>query len=446
MVVTAGIARPPLRIAPFVLTNVALGGLLVSGLGVWVLAATVVVPLIVAVARRPQRGLLLLAALAPFNGLLLVVPAPALAAGWKEALVVGTLAATFVTSGGAREPSRRRLPPWTPALAGLLGVGIVSAVVVGGLQAAVGMKVLFFYVLVAVAVWRCPLDAVERDRLVSVLMGGAVVTAAVGLGQQVVGADTLHALGYEYNTTLRTTGGVLRSFSTFNQPFGFGFFLMLAILIGVPTALQDVKRLRNRAFLASVPVLAVALAFTFVRGAWIGVAVGLAYLGFTRHPVLLLGIPFALVALLFLPQELAAPALSASSAIERVESWQERASQVAAAPLGAGVGVTGSASEKVAELRGGTTYQPDNYYFKILLEFGVLGFWLLILLLVSLFATVRSASRRGGQDGAFASGVAATVLAAAVASLVATYLEIFPMDLYFWLLAGTGSVWADGSR
>lgn len=445
MVMTLRGAPPAVRMAPFVVANLALGGLLLAGLGPWIVALAVVAPLAVAVVGRPQRGLLLLAVLAPFNGLLLVVPAPALAVGWKEALVLLTVAATFVAPRHARGSSRR-LPSWSPAVVGLLAVGTVSAVVVGGLQAAVGMKVVFFYVLVAVAVWRCPFDAAERDRLVSVLMGGAVVTAVIGLGQQVVGAGALHALGYEYNTTLRTTGGLLRSFATFNQPFGFGFYLMLVLLIGIPVALSEPKRWRNRAFLASVPLLAVALGFTFVRGAWMGLAVGLAYLGLVRHPVLLLGIPLALLALLFLPQELAGPALSASSSVERVESWQERVSQVAAAPLGAGVGVTGSASEKVAELRGGTHYQPDNYYFKILIELGVLGFWLLLLLVTSVFTTARSASRLAGERGAVATGVAATVLAAAVASLVATYLEIFPMDLYFWLLAGTVSVWADESR
>ncbi|MBW3547042.1 MAG: O-antigen ligase family protein [Actinobacteria bacterium] len=408
----------------------------------------VLVPLCLAVAERPQRGLLLLAALVPFHGLLLIVPAPAVATGWKEALVLLTLAATVVAPPEARGPSGRRLPPWTPAVVGLVVLGAVSAMIVGGLQAAVGMKTLFFYVLVAVAVWRCPLAAAERDRLVTVLMACGVVTAVVGLGQQVVGGAVLHGLGYEYNSAIRFAGSMLRSFSTFNQPFGFAFFLMLVILIGVPAALSDPGRRRNRAFLVALPVLGVALGFTFVRGAWIGVAVGLAYLGFTRHPVLLLGIPLGVTALLFLPQELAAPALSASSSVERVESWQERGSAVASAPLGAGVGATGSASEKVAELQSGKTrYQPDNYYFKVLLELGVLGLWLFVMLLVSIFATARlAASRLGGEEGAFASGVAATVMAAAVASLVATYLEIFPMDVYFWLFAGAVTPWAAASR
>ena len=448
MALAVGAGRRSPHLAPLAAANLALGAALLGGLGPWVVALAVLVPLGLAVAERPQRGLLLLAALAPFHGLLLIVPAPAVAAGWKEALVLLTLAATVVAPLEARRPPGGRMPPWTLAVVGLLGLGALSAIVVGGLQAAVGMKALFFYVLVAVAVWRCPLAATERDRLVSVLMACGVVTAVVGLAQQVVGGAVLHGLGYEYNSAIRTTGSMLRSFSTFNQPFGFGFFLMLVILIGVPAALSDPGRRRNRAFLLVLPVLGVALGFTFVRGAWIGVAVGLAYLGVTRHPVLLLAIPVGLLALVFLPRELATPALSSSSSVDRLESWQERGSEVASAPLGAGVGASGSASEKVAELRSGKTrYQPDNYYFKVLLELGVLGLWLLVLLLVSVFATAHVAgSRLGGEEGAFAGGVAATVMAAAVASLVATYLEIFPMDVYFWLFAGAVTPWAAASR
>jgi putative inorganic carbon (HCO3(-)) transporter len=448
MALAVGAPRRTSHLPLLVVANLVLGLALLAGVGVWVAALAVVVPLCLAVAGRPQRGVLLLAALVPFHGLLLIVPAPTVVSGWKEALVLVTLAATVVAPPQARAPAGRRPPPWTLAVVGLVALGVLSAVVVGGLQAAVGMKTLFFYVLVTVAVWRCPLDAAERDRLVSVLMACGVITAVVGIAQQVVGGAVLNSLGYEYNSAIRTTGGMLRSFSTFNQPFGFGFFLMVVILVGLPVALADRGRRRNQAFLLALPVLGVALGFTFVRGAWIGVAVGLAYLGSTRQPALLLTIPLGLVALLLLPQELAAPALSSSSSVERVESWRERASQMADAPLGTGVGASGSASEKVAKLGGGDDrYQPDNYYFKVLLELGVLGLWLFLLLLGSLFFTARSAaSRLGGRDGAFAGGVAATVVAVAVASLVATYLEIFPMDVYFWLFAGVVAACVAESR
>ncbi len=405
---------------------------------VWLaLFAAVLLPLAAAVLARPQRGVLLLAALLPLNGLLLIAGLPAWVGRWKEALVLALLAATFFAPSTARAP-RRAFPTWAPGLAGLLVVSALSGLTVGGLQAAVGLKIAFFFALVAVVVWRCPLDATERDRLVTILMVMGFLTAIYGLAQQKLGPARLHDLGYAYNDTIRTTAGLLRSFSSFNQPFGLGYFLMLVLLIGVPHALDEPGRLRSRLFLLALPILGAALALSFVRGAWLGVAVGFAYLGFTRYRILLLGIPLVLVGLLFLPSDVSIAALGASSSAERVSSWQESVDRILANPVGVGVGASGSASEKVAQLRGaGEVYQPDNYYVKILYELGVLGFWMLALLLVAAFGATRDQARRAGpHEGILSTGVSAVVLAVAAASLVSTFFEIFPMDAYFWLLLG----------
>src|SRR5947209_20216609 len=71
-------------------------GVAIAVLGsVRVVALAILVPLVVALTRRPQRGLLLLAALVPFDGLLLLVHVPPLLSGWKEALVLIRLGASF---------------------------------------------------------------------------------------------------------------------------------------------------------------------------------------------------------------------------------------------------------------------------------------------------------------------------------------------------------------
>ncbi|HEV3402513.1 MAG TPA: O-antigen ligase family protein [Acidimicrobiales bacterium] len=392
-------------------------------------------PLAVALARRPQRGIVLLAFLVPFDGLLLLAPSlPPWAAGWKEVLLLATLLATVVAPAEARAGPGPP-PPWAPAVAGLLALALLSALTVGGLQAVWGLKVAFFFVLVVVAVRRCPLDRGERDLLVTLLMVVGVVVAVYALAQQALGHRRLNALGYEYNTVIRSAGGFLRSFSTFTQPFGMGYFLMLVLLVGAAHALGEPRRLRSRAFVLAVPVLGMGLAFSFVRGAWVGLAVGLAYLGFTRFRVLLLGIPLAAVGLLFLPADVSSAALAPTSGIQRVEAWQEKLSRITANPLGVGVGASSSASEKVTEATGtGEIFHPDNQYYKAVYELGVLGLWLLVLLLVAAFRSAHTAARASPTgDSLFALSTAAMVLAASSASLVATYLDIFPMDVYFWL-------------
>jgi hypothetical protein len=404
-----------------------------------VLAVVLAAPLLVAVVQRPQRGVLALAALVPFDGLLLLLPGSGAVAGWKEGLVIVTLAATFVAPTAVRRPAGHRRPGWVPAAGAFALVGLVSAVIVGGDQGMLGAKIGFFYLLLAIASWRCPLDARERDRLVTVLMATGVVTAVYGIVQQLLGAGQLADMGYEYNSTIRFAGGYLRSFSTFVQPFPFGFFLMLVLLVGIPQVLEEPRRLRNQLFLLAVPVLTLGLAASLVRGAWLGLAAGLLYFALTRYRVLFLGAPIIVLGLAFLPTDTTAAALSASSSQERVLGWEQNIARVAANPLGEGTGAVGAPAERVlaeAGVRGGPddAYQPDSYFVKIGIELGVLGLWLFVVAMAGALRTAHRAARADGRDGALASSTAAYIVAAITASMVATFFEIFPMEAYFWLL------------
>jgi len=411
-----------------------------AGIAWALLLLAVLIPLLLALVQRPQRGVLLLLALAPFDGLLLITGFPKFVDGWKEALVVVTLAATFLCPAEARAPAGRVLPRWLPALLGMLTIATISAIVLGGDRALYGMKIGFFYLLAAVAIWRCPLGRRERDRLITVLMAVGFVTAIVGLAQQAVGHPSLAELGYEYNTVIRFAGNSLRSFSTFGQPFAFALFLMVVLLVGLAAALDDPQRTRNAMFMLATPVLVLSMTLTFVRAAWLGLAVGLLYFGFRRHRIVLAGIPIALVGFLFVGSSVADPLLSSSSLNERARGWSANIEQVQQHPFGAGIGATGAVAETIQQLDDasvphGDTYQPDNFYFKTVYELGVLGLWMLVLLLFGvLTATRRATLRLRGRDRSFAEGVVAMVLAAIAASAVATYFEIFPMDVLFWVL------------
>lgn len=419
----------------------------VAGVGPVVGAACVALPLSLALAHRPQRGLLALVALTPFDGLLEVIPHPSVLAAWKEVLLMAVLAATFVAPIEARGAPGRRLPPWAIGVSALFGLAVVTAVGVGSIQALVGLKIGFFYVLAAVAVWRCPLDGRDRDQLVTILMVVGFVTSVYGLVQQLLGPSRLADLGYQYNSTIRFSGSFMRSFSTFIQPFGFGFFVMTVLLLCLPVALDDLSRLRNRLFALATPVLGLAVLSTIVRGAWLGLAVGMVYLAARKYRALLLLVPLAGAVVLALPPEAASSVLSSTSSVERTTGWRTNMHQVSQNPIGLGVGATGGAAVKAAEYTGEQEiYQPDNYYMKVALELGVVGLWLFVLVLVSAFTVARGQMSTGPPgDRAFASGLTAVMLASAVASMVATYFEIFPMDLLFWLLAGVAATMAAGA-
>jgi hypothetical protein len=417
-------------------------------MAVGVVLAAVALVVGAAVIARPQRGVLLLAALVPFNGVLLVVPVGGAAKGWKEALVALTVGAAAIDR--SRRPTiERAVPSWFAPVVGLVVIAVASVVVANRAAAVVGAKVTFFYLLVALALWWCPLGRRDRDRLVSILMVTGTVAAVVGLAQQVIGPDRLHELGFEWNTALRTSGGRFRSISTFAQPFPFAYFVMLVLLVGGAVALDDPRRRRNRLFLAVTPVLVAGMLTAVVRGAVLGLVAGLLYLGWSRYRALFhVGVLTGVLTIVVLGAG-GSPAFTSSSSLgERQAGWVSTAGLIVTRPLGWGLGTVGAAAEKAfPEVDDATPsfglprsllpYQPDSQYVAIGLQVGPAGLWCFVLVLRGAFRDARVAAAAGLRDGrGFAAGVAAMVVAAATAGIVSTYWEIFPLDVYFWLLLG----------
>ncbi len=425
----------------FAVGVVALGVAMVFGWVLWVAALAILVPTALAVYQRPQRGVLLLAVLLPFDGLVKAL-GPAWLGGWKQVFIGALFAVTFLCPPEARSPGHRRLPGWVWAFGGLLGLGLLSATTVDQTTALIGLRISYFSAFLAIAIWRCPLDRHERDQLVSIFMFMAIFTSLVGLWQQVVCHQYLANLGYVYDDQIRFTVGLtLRSFSTFDLPFSFGFYLMLAVLISLPMALAEPNRLRSKIFFLALPLIAVAMLYSFVRGAMLGLAVGLLYLAFHRYKLLVFGIPLVLAAALFIPSgaTLTNAVFGASSLGARTTSWSDRFDLIADNPFGTGLGTTGAAADKSALLKNenpDTTFQPDNSYLKVTFELGVIGLWLLVMMLVSMIIYTRSVERRvSGIDVDFVVGCTAQLLALAAGSLVATYLELVPMDQLFYMMA-----------
>ncbi|QIP41754.1 putative membrane protein [Rhodococcus erythropolis] len=418
-------------------------------------AAIFAVPIVVAIYQRPQRGLLLVALFAPLHGLLAIIPGGTSMAGWKEGMLLLTLGCTFVSPNRLRvvRPSM----PWWPAAAAWVAFGSASALLLSGIAGVTSIKITYFYILIPVILWRAPFSRDDRDHLVSVLMGMGILTAVIGLLQQAVGPAYLVDLGYSYTEQIRITGSILRSFSTFTGPFAFGLFVMLSLIVGISVALADPKRLRNIIFLAATPIMVVGMGVSIVRASYIGLAVGLLWIAVYKYRSILMlfgaaaaAVPFVL---LLAPPSIVKPLFSSYSLEERGSGWSSTISSLFVHPLGQGLGATGSAAAKAAEaaqpmlntmtIKAATTlglipYQPDNYYMKVAVELGPIGLWIFVLVLISSGASALRASRvLPGSDGALALGVSASIVAAAVASVVSTYFEIFPLDLYFWLLIGT---------
>jgi putative inorganic carbon (hco3(-)) transporter len=397
---------------------------------------------------RPQVLLLVLVALVPFNGLLLIVPHPGFVEAWKETLVVAAVALAILTPSPVA--SRRRVPAWAVASALLAGWGAFSLAASRTAASLIGFKIGFFYLLVPLVLWHHPFDRRDRRRYVTVLQVTGVITAVVGLAQQVVGPAYLARLGFPYNSTIRTAGGTLRAFSTFDQPFPFALFVVMVLVIGVPAALERPRRRGDIAFLAASPLLVAAATTAIVRAALVGLAAGGVYLAVRRyHQLAHVAVPALVAVVVVLSLGLSGPLLSATSLGERTAGWSDVTGPFVTSPLGLGLGTTGAAAEKVAgevATGGGSPvalgpdgggYQPDNAYVQLALQLGVPGLWLFCLVLAGAWAAGRTTERVStGRDRGLATGITASVVAAVAAGAFSTYWEIFPMDLFFWLNLG----------
>lgn len=396
--------------------------------------------------RRPQWGLLLIAALVPFHGVLFI--APVLATFWKEAAVCTVVAACFFAP---LPRGRAGVVPWLAPAVLLVIFGTVSAVLVLGPAAGFPVKIAFFYLLPVVVVHYFPFTRADKDRLVTLLLATGVVSAGYGLWQQLAGGWALADLGYEWNEHIRSAGPLLRSFGTFNQPFPFGFFLMLVLVVGGAAALAEPGRRRSRLFWWLAPVLLVAMASSVVRASIVGLLTAVIVLGVVFHRRLLgylaallgLGVLAVPVALALDRNGALATMLSSTSLAERGGHWSQTLPQLLVHPFGNGLGTTGSAAQRVDALSSSLSrlYQPDNQYLKIGLELGGVGLALYVVVVgiavVVLYRLIRLQPDRFEQ--AVTAAALAVTLAACVAGIFATYLEIFPLDFYFWLLLAVGA-------
>ena len=231
-------------------------------------------------------------------------------------------------------------------------------------------------------------------------------------------------------------------------PFPFGLYVMMVLLVCGAVALADTSRLRNRLFLLSTPVLLVGMGVSVVRGSYLGFAVGFAFLAVVAFPKLriwgVLGGAAVAGGLALAPAKVRESVFSSSSLDARSTGWSEILYDLSYHPFGQGLGVTGAAADKLAQAAGETRipYQPDNYYVKLGVELGPIAVALFVAILVTAYLVMMRTWRMAPlpADRAFAVGTAAFVLAAAAASFVATFLEIFPLDVYFWLLLSVGGL------
>jgi putative inorganic carbon (HCO3(-)) transporter len=242
-------------------------------------------------------------------------------------------------------------------------------------------------------------------------------------------------------------GGVVRAFAWMVNPNFYSEYLVLMIALALALLVSERSWLRGLAAVLLV-AFAVALAVTYTRGSWIGLAVGLLVFASFIDWRLLAGLGGAGLLLLLVPG-VGSRALSAftldSSSVERLNLWSMAAGIIRTHPvLGVGVGgyldafraaIAADPSFLVGDLR----MTPHNSVLFITAEIGLVGgavfAWLLARTarLGSMFAARFGPDRRSALVNA---SLAAGVVAFVCNSMVSNSFQHPQAAVFFWLLIG----------
>ena len=245
------------------------------------------------------------------------------------------------------------------------------------------------------------------------LLATAVVVAAFGLVQQVIGVDGLLALGYEYGEQVRQISGHLRSFGTLSEPFAYASFLLVGL------AVLLVSSRPGPAVFVLTPMLAAGLLVAYVRTAAV---IGAALLGLALArrgqkilaTLLLTGAIAAGVAFLIVAAGAAETRTVAASPTSyltlngRTKLWQAQLGD-SPAPLifGRGVGATGTAAKRAEQSLIGKkklnseeeSDVVDSGYLAVVADIGAVGLALVLALFGRLLVQGRALARSGDARG-----------------------------------------------
>lgn len=300
----------------------------------------------------------------------------------------------------------------------------------------------------------------------------AAIVASYGVFQQIVAVppwdqrwflEFLSERTFSWLAGYRFSWEELRKFSTMQHPPAAANLYLFAILLGAPF-LSRVGTKTWLIALLTLPIIALGLFFTYVRGGWVGTLGGLMAMAvlwkvpnprrYTRVSVFLYA-GIVLIALLALAS--VAPRVLSSSVVQqlspgveqRVKSladplkspeiqvrfnyWHRALAQIQETPLGSGIGMTGGVAQRFEGFG-----VVDNLYLKMLLELG----WISVILFsIMLFLSLRNAwrlYRMASQPliAGFGLSVVSILVAIGLEGFVQPTLEMSIAAIYFWSVLG----------
>ncbi|RDV84491.1 O-antigen ligase family protein [Ammonifex thiophilus] len=234
-----------------------------------------------------------------------------------------------------------------------------------------------------------------------------------------------------------------RAFSLVKSPNILGSLLSLVLPLGVAGFLTAGHRYSRLLYLAVTSALALALIFTFSRGAWFSAVLGLVLLGLLSYPPLIWGLAVAAGATPLVFPSVAQRLLYLFSYSYYVSSqrggrfirWQAALEKLQHHPLaGEGWGRFGGA---VAARSIPGSFYVDNFYLKTAAEGGLIGLGVFVwLIVVAWRAAYQVVMRLEGNHRLWAAAYLGGLSAVLLHNTVENVFETPLMSTFFWLLLG----------
>jgi len=440
------------------------------------LTGLVAVGVLALAAKRPDRSLLTLIVVFPFQGLILAklyawgLPGSVVRhlGAWKELLALGVVLA------GVRNliASRERLDGLDRLALGYVLIVILYALlqtaIAPGAPSASNVRLVGFredaaFVLLLFGARHAPLGTQFARRAARTLFAAAAFIAAIGIYEALDSAGwnrfVVRTIGYaRYQiqvlnaaipnpNDLRVTGSVgglhvTRIGSVFVNELNLSFWLVFPFAIGFE---RVVRRTATPLIVISTVVIGIALVLTQTRSAMIAALV-VAFLALQpaagrRRPWRIQAtIVLAGLAIVFVPAALASGfanrvaatgSSTDNSSAGHVKNFTDGVSRIASHPLGQGLGTAAGVGQR---FQASNRLVPENQYLDYGVELGVLPMFLFIALTVAMIRRLRHAARLVSDPlitAAWAAG-----FGIALGGMFLQSWQSFEVSWTFWGMAG----------
>lgn len=368
------------------------------------------------------------------------------------AVLFATSAALYALRATDRRAVRDLVHSPPLALAFPLGAVVLVAAIFGrGTLTLSGFLALFGWIPVFVGAQVLDHSRVERVLFASlpVLVLTSLLAAVF---QSLAGAERLIALGYEYGTEIRETGGHVRAFGGMRYGIPFAHSMAVTVYIGVALRRRARSTLQRRLGLVVTVGAASSLVLALNRTALVALFVGLVALVISSSAAsgqrraygagMRVGAALGIVGVAFAAVTLLTSSPTKDSLASRSEAWARFLSSEEWA-LGEGLGSAGVSaigSTTADQLIGGNSAAAtDSYYVAIYAQLGALGVAAFVLLLVGfargpvkqvlLARKVSHAGRPERTSLAWNAAAIATLIYLVVSMLTVNVWEDYPAPL-----------------